>query len=76
LQHGGGAHLARSAINFSGEVSGAIKQLRAARSHKQTFINENEHSSKQTNIHRGCGIFLRRETGAKKPGAGRRQAHP
>src|SRR5207253_3189071 len=27
LQHAGGAHLALSAINFSGEVSGAIKQM-------------------------------------------------
>jgi hypothetical protein len=38
FQHAGGAHLAPLAINFSGEVSGAIKQTRAARAHKQIFI--------------------------------------
>src|SRR4029077_17588559 len=54
LEHADGAHLAPFAINFSGEVSGAIKQSRAARVHKQTFIKENEHSSKRINIHRGC----------------------
>src|ERR1051326_5635408 len=46
LQHVAGANLALPAINFSGEVSGAITQTSRTLTHKQTFIKANKYSSR------------------------------